>query len=102
MSCTHCLERFVVQVSIELARRRKQVVLSMVVKGSKLTIIFGWISDIDVITARCSDKDKSQYVLEALYPNDAGDSWPAGKQPAQEIHSMARPYRSDSSYSLRF
>lgn len=70
-----------------------QLALSMAVKGSKLTIIFGLLRDIDVITARCSDKDKSQYVLEALYPNDAGDSWPSGKIPAQEIHSMARPYR---------
>ena len=89
-----------VQVSIELARKRKQVVLSMVVKGSKLTIIFGLLSDINVMTARCSDKDKSQYVLEALYPYDAGDTWPNGKQPNQETHSMARPYRSDTSYFL--
>lgn len=84
---------FSVQVTIEHARKRKQVVLVMTVKSSRMTIIFGLLQDIDIITARCSDKDKIQYVLEALYPNDAGDSWPFGKQPTQEMHSMARPYK---------
>lgn len=66
----------------------------MNVKGAKLTVIFGLVQDIDIVTARCSDKDKSQYVLEALYPDDPGDSWPSGKQPAQDLqHCMARPYR---------
>jgi hypothetical protein len=80
-----------VQVTIEQVKKRKQVALSMAVKGSKMTIIFGLLQDIDVITARCSDRDKSLHVLESLYPNDAGDSWPSGKQPSEEMHSMAKP-----------
>jgi hypothetical protein len=83
-----------VQVAIEQFRKRKQVVLSMNVKGTKMNIIFSLLQDIDVIVARCSDKDKSQYVLETLFPDDAGDTWPAGKQPTgEDMHSMARPYR---------
>jgi hypothetical protein len=91
-----------VQVSIEHTRKRKQVVLTMPVGDSKVTVIFGCVQEVNLLTARCSDKDKdkSQYVLEALYPHDVGDSWPAGKQPAQEIHSMARPYRCSSCPAL--
>jgi hypothetical protein len=66
----------------------------MNVNGTKMNIIFLLLQDIDVIVARCSDKDKSQYVLEALFPDDAGDTWPSGKQPTlEDMHSMARPYK---------
>lgn len=93
------------QVEIEVerhSRKRKsrsqelQVRLTVFVGASKALIVFAYVPEIDVITARFSDKDvQHQYVLSAMFPNDTGESWPGDQRPdaSTTVHTNARPYR---------
>lgn len=93
------------QVEIEVerhSRKRKprsqelQIRLTVFVGVSKALIVFAYVPEIDVITARFSDKDvQHQYVLAAMFPNDTGESWPGDQRPdaSTTVHNNARPYK---------
>eukprot|EP00892_Ulva_mutabilis_P010949 jgi/Ulvmu1/8226/UM041_0035.1 len=93
------------QVEIESerqSRKRKlgsqelQVRLTISTGQSKVLIVFAYVPEMHVITARLSDKDiQHQHLLAALFPSDTGDLWPADVRPdaAMLAHTNARPYR---------
>lgn len=92
-----------VEIEVERqSRKRKlrspeyEVRLTVLVDGSKAIVVFAYVHDVDVITARFSDKDSQhQHVLAAVFPGDTGETWPDDKRPdpATHIHANARPYR---------
>lgn len=92
------------------SRKRKirsqelQVRLTVFAGTSKALVVFSYVPEMDVITARFSDKDvQHQHLLAAISPNDTGESWPGNQRPdaSTTIHANARPYRYDASSGHR-
>lgn len=80
----------------KLGSQELQVRLTVLIGNSKVLLVFAYLPEMDVITARLSDKDvQHQHLLSALYPDDTGDSWPGNARPdvSTLAHANARPYR---------